>query len=1030
MSDFKIKSLALLVSSLMVIEMVPQIVFATENEDVPADTTVTETTVTEEDKTEPEDETPSESESDKQSGEEETQAPEDSKPAEESSAEETKIEESTPTEKDENKTEVGDTKTVVVSEPKNNTSGEEGTAELPFVPAGDEIYGDCGENAKFTFYISEGYLAVSGSGPMFDYESDDELGSTAPWAEFKDEIKSINIVSGVTSIGECAFYGCKNLTSVSIPGSITSIGDLAFSNCTKLESVELPESLTSIDMGVFSYCTNLKSIGLPDTITEIGNEAFMYSGLESVLIPRSVKSIGGYAFAYCKSLTEVGLSKRLYDHHDATVFTGSDKAELYYFDDTVNYLYLPSSSVNVAKGGTYTLQPSSSSAVTYKSSNVKIAKIDAKGKITGVSIGTTTITVSLKSNPSIRQTCKVNVKYRMYYSLNGGTNNSGNPSFYTGTLSLKNPTKKNFTFKGWYTNKYFKNYTKVTKVKNANKTVYAKWARNSYTIKFNPNGSSKKAYSQKCNAGSTYNLMANKFSRMGYTFVGWNTKADGSGVPYINKQAVMDLTTKNGATVNLYAQWSLNTYNITYNGLIDGDVNPNTVTSYTVNTPNISLFSAKRTDYTFNGWYTDSEFKNKITSINKGSTGNKNLYAKFTINYYIVKFNPNGASGSAYTQKCNVTTEYNLTANKFYRKGYSFLGWNTKADGSGTSYSDKQLIQDLSMTNGTTINLYAQWKKNIYSINYVGLPDGARINNPTTYSVTSSNFKLKNPIVTGYAFNGWYTNSAKTKRTYNVSCKGVTGNKTIYAKVTANKYDILFNANGGKGSVATMKNAYYGKTYTLRKNAFTREGYEFTGWNTKADGSGTAYADEAPVSNLTTKNKVTVTLYAQWSKLNDPVVPVEKLNMSINEVEQAILAKLGNDYYDFTNEHGWYAERVESNKARGMLNYVSFGIYKMTNEKQFDGYQSIYVCFDVYEYDMNSEEYKNICKTNTVRIKGEGDWYDTYEVAAINKQYVLVVQAMYGSGYGFDNESDPSENLAPFTIGKAQAGYEAFIALK
>ena len=55
--------------------------------------------------------------------------------------------------------------------------------------------------------------------------------------------------------------------------------------------------------------------------------------------------------------------------------------------------------------------------------------------------------------------------------------------------------------------------------------------------------------------------------------------------------------------------------------------------------------------------------------------------------------------------------------------------------------------------------------------------------------------------------------------------------------------------------------------------------------------------------------------------------------------------------------------------------------------------------------------------------------FNNHDVAAINKQYVLVAKVMYGTGYGFE-ENDPEENSAPYSIDKVQAGYEAFVALK
>ena len=87
---------------------------------------------------------------------------------------------------------------------------------------------------------------------------------------------------------------------------------------------------------------------------------------------------------------------------------------------------------------------------------------------------------------------------------------------------------------------------------------------------------------------------------------------------------------------------------------------------------------------------------------------------------------------------------------------------------------------------------------------------------------------------------------------------------TLYAQWTANTYTVAYNKNGGSG-VMTSGTHTYDATKSLTANAFTRTGYTFTGWNTKADGSGTSYANQANVLNMTSINDDTVTLYAQWT---------------------------------------------------------------------------------------------------------------------------------------------------------------------
>ena len=101
------------------------------------------------------------------------------------------------------------------------------------------------------------------------------------------------------------------------------------------------------------------------------------------------------------------------------------------------------------------------------------------------------------------------------------------------------------------------------------------------------------------------------------------------------------------------------------------------------------------------------------------------------------------------------------------------------------------------------------------------------------------------------------------------------GDKTVtmYVNWVANTYTIKFDGNGGSGSMSNIS-ATYDTNKTLSKNTFTKSGYKFVKWNTKADGSGTSYNDEASVKNLTATNKGTVTLYAQWSAITSYITGV------------------------------------------------------------------------------------------------------------------------------------------------------------
>ena len=109
----------------------------------------------------------------------------------------------------------------------------------------------------------------------------------------------------------------------------------------------------------------------------------------------------------------------------------------------------------------------------------------------------------------------------------------------------------------------------------------------------------------------------------------------------------------------------------------------------------------------------DSKYKNPISQIKKGSTGNKTIYAKWSANKYTVKFDANNkkATGKTKLMTCNYGKKYTLKANGFKRKGYTFKGWNTKKNGKGKTYKNKAKIKNLTTKSKGKVVLYAQWKK-------------------------------------------------------------------------------------------------------------------------------------------------------------------------------------------------------------------------------------------------------------------------------------------------------------------------------
>ena len=165
--------------------------------------------------------------------------------------------------------------------------------------------GATGNEANVTWVLDDnGTLTIGGTGNMKDYNPVSNI--FVPWYDARVDIQTVVIGSGVTRIGNWAFYQCANLKSVTIPNSVTSIGSYAFRSCTSLTSATIPNSVTSIESYIFYDCTSLKSVTIPDSVTTMDLGVFENcTSLTSVTIPNSVTRIGSYIFDGCTSLTSV-----------------------------------------------------------------------------------------------------------------------------------------------------------------------------------------------------------------------------------------------------------------------------------------------------------------------------------------------------------------------------------------------------------------------------------------------------------------------------------------------------------------------------------------------------------------------------------------------------------------------------------------------------------------------------------------------------------------------------------------------------
>ena len=281
-----------------------------------------------------------------------------------------------------------------------------------------------------------------------------------------------------------------------------------------------------------------------------------------------------------------------------------------------------------------------------------------------------------------------------------------------------------------------------------------------------------------------------------------------------------------------------------------------------------SLPTAKKTGYVFKGWEWDYDKGlilgnlSSMLSAVYGPVYLKAVWETEPVNYTL-SYNANGGSGSMSSQTVTEGQATKLKTNTFTKTGYYFTSWNTKADGSGTSYSDGAYATFYGNT-----TLYAQWEKYADPVITFNKNDGSGTTATQTVPYGESATLDANSFTRrGYAFTGWNTKADGSGTAYGDGASiSPSSNVTLYAQWQINIYSFSFDANGGSGSMSGGS-AAYGESFQLPGNTFTRPKYTFTGWNTKANGSGTAYADNATLT-LTEDT----TLYAQWTLVTDYTV--------------------------------------------------------------------------------------------------------------------------------------------------------------
>ena len=241
------------------------------------------------------------------------------------------------------------------------------------------------------------------------------------------------------------------------------------------------------------------------------------------------------------------------------------------------------------------------------------------------------------------------------------------------------------------------------------------------------------------------NLSVNAFERTGYTFDGWNTKADGSGTSYADSETVNNLTTENEATITFYAQWKANTYTITYNA--NGGEIASTTTEVVFGA-SFTLNTITKRGYNFDGWYYgDAVVTDGIWNIASDVT----LDAKWTATVYTISCDLGGGYFDSTVPTAYTVEDNDITIPAATRPGYTFVGWT------GTDITTQTREITISSNSIGNREYVANWTLDSYTITYIlnGGTNGA--NNPETYNVTSDTITFENPTRVGYVFGGWFT---------------------------------------------------------------------------------------------------------------------------------------------------------------------------------------------------------------------------------------------------------------------------------
>ena len=378
------------------------------------------------------------------------------------------------------------------------------------------------------------------------------------------------------------------------------------------------------------------------------------------------------------------------------------------------------------------------------------------------------------------------------FDPNGGTVSPDRKIVHYGENygELPVPTRTGYGFSNWISGSTSVDYqTRLLLY-----TLKASWIANAYTLIFDANGGQLTSDFTQNNSyflslmsnsittsygynNSTKKLSKEIYERNGYTFKEWNTKSDGTGVSYQAEETI-EVTTVENDNLRLYAIWEKQKGTITFDS--NNGTNEQKDQSFTLDTDTkLDKNTFTREGYIFKEWNTESNGSG--TSYQDEDTinisENITLYAIWEINKYTITFDANGGTGNMSAQQVSYNTPTPLNKNKFTKEDYTFKEWNTKSDGTGTSYKDEETINI-----SESMTLYAIWKRKKVSVTFN--PNGGigAIYVQKFEVNVSQNLFLNTYNREGYTFKEWNTKQDGTGTPYqNQQSITIASDLTLYA---------------------------------------------------------------------------------------------------------------------------------------------------------------------------------------------------------------------------------------------------------